>query len=221
MINYVPINLSNRKFYVGSTTDFDRRWKQHLKSNADYPFQNALRKNPDKFFVLISKDDGLETREEEQFYLDFYHGSERCYNINPKADCPNPEVCYGNGKRSGKLTGKENGTRAREEKTGIHSLSSKDLSNLGLSTYLNKQGVHNPENRDKVVEGARKAGRQNGAKSCKDRSKPVVCVETGMTYLSLTDASAQTGVSRPNIGHCCRGSREKAGGLHWQFVEVK
>ena len=88
MITYVPINLSNRKFYIGSTVDFDRRWRNHLNSDYNYPFQNALRNDPDNFFVLISEDDGLETREEEQHYLDFYHGTEWCYNLSSKVDQP-------------------------------------------------------------------------------------------------------------------------------------
>ena len=88
MITYVPINLSNRKFYIGSTNDFPTRWKDHRNSKSNYPFQNALRKNPENFFVLISEDDGLETREEEQFYLDFYHGSEQCYNLSRDASAP-------------------------------------------------------------------------------------------------------------------------------------
>jgi group I intron endonuclease len=88
MITYVSINLSNRKFYIGSTVDFDRRWQEHTTSTCNYPFQNALRNNPNNFFVLISEDDGLEIREEEQFYLDFYHGSEQCYNISKDASAP-------------------------------------------------------------------------------------------------------------------------------------
>jgi group I intron endonuclease len=88
MITYVPINLSNRKFYIGSTVDFERRWEQHLHSSENYPFQNSLRNNPGNFFVLISEDDGLETRDEEQFYLDFYHGAEWCYNLSANTVAP-------------------------------------------------------------------------------------------------------------------------------------
>jgi len=88
MITYVPINLSNRKFYIGSTLSFERRWTEHLRSDDNYPFQNALRKNPEQFFVLVSEDDGLDTREEEQYYLDFYHGSESCYNLSSNATAP-------------------------------------------------------------------------------------------------------------------------------------
>jgi len=88
VITYAAINLTNKKFYVGSTTDFAGRQRGHLKSKEDYPFQNALRKNPDNFYWIASEDDGMETREEEQYYLDFYHGSAWCYNLNPNAAVP-------------------------------------------------------------------------------------------------------------------------------------
>jgi hypothetical protein len=85
VITYVAINLTNKKFYVGSTVDFTKRQKSHLKSNEDYPFQNSLRKDPNNFYWIVGEDDGLVTRDEEQCYLDFYHGTTWCYNLNPKA----------------------------------------------------------------------------------------------------------------------------------------
>lgn len=48
-------------------------------------FHRSLRKTPENFFWLVSEDDGLEDRSEEQFYLDFYYGTEWCYNSNPNA----------------------------------------------------------------------------------------------------------------------------------------
>ena len=88
VITYAAINLTNKKFYVGSALDFPSRQKSHLNSKDDYPFQNSLRKNPDNFFWLVSEEDGLDTRNEEQFYLDFYHGTVWCYNLNPSASAP-------------------------------------------------------------------------------------------------------------------------------------
>ena len=88
MITYVAINLTNKKFYVGSTVDFSGRQKGHLQSKEDYPFQNSLRKSPENFYWIVSEDDGLETRDEEQYYLDFYHGTTWCYNYNPSASMP-------------------------------------------------------------------------------------------------------------------------------------
>jgi hypothetical protein len=49
-------------------------------------------------------------------------------------------------------------------------------------------------------------------------SKPVTCVETGITYCSAQEAEKQTNVHRSNIGACCRGKRSKAGGFRWVFA---
>ncbi len=88
MITYVPINLTNKKFYVGSTVDFYKRQKSHLNSNENYPFQNSLRNNPDNFYWVQGEDDGLDDRSEEQYMLNFYFGTPWCYNINPNASVP-------------------------------------------------------------------------------------------------------------------------------------
>jgi len=88
VITYAAINLTNKKFQVGSTTDFERRCQEHHKGKGDLEFQRSLRKNPENFYWIVSEDDGLETRDEEQYYLDFYHGTTWCYNYNPSASMP-------------------------------------------------------------------------------------------------------------------------------------
>jgi hypothetical protein len=49
-------------------------------------------------------------------------------------------------------------------------------------------------------------------------SKPVKCLETDIVYPSAREAQAQTGVHKANIGACCRGVRNKAGGYSWAFA---
>jgi hypothetical protein len=88
VITYAGINLTNKRFQVGSTTDFDRRCREHHDGKGDLEFQRSLRKNPENFYWIVSEDDGLETRDEEQYYLNFYHGSVWCYNHNPSASAP-------------------------------------------------------------------------------------------------------------------------------------
>jgi hypothetical protein len=88
MITYLGINLVNKRFQVGSTTDFERRCKEHHNSDINPEFHRALRKDPGNFYWIASEDDGLMTRNEEQFYLDFYFGTVWCYNSNPNADAP-------------------------------------------------------------------------------------------------------------------------------------
>ena len=49
------------------------------------------------------------------------------------------------------------------------------------------------------------------------RAHAVICVETGITYPSITDASRATGIRRDSISRCCKGDRKTAGKLHWKF----
>ena len=86
MITYVAINLTNKKFYVGSTVDFRARCEKHHRNKGDLEFHRSLRKDPKNFYWIVSEDDGLNTRNEEQYYLDFYHGTTWCYNLRPSAE---------------------------------------------------------------------------------------------------------------------------------------
>ena len=88
MITYAAINLTNKKFQVGSTTNFERRCKEHHCEKGNLEFQRSLRKDPENFYWIVGDDDGLGTRAEEQYYLDFYHGTVWCYNHNPSASAP-------------------------------------------------------------------------------------------------------------------------------------
>lgn len=51
------------------------------------------------------------------------------------------------------------------------------------------------------------------------KSKPVLCVETGVVYPSAKEAGRQTVVHRTTIIKCCRGKQNTAGGYHWQYAE--
>ena len=88
MITYAGINLTNKKFQVGSTTDFERRCREHHNSDMNPEFHRALRKDPENFYWIVGDDDESGTRDEEQYYLDFYHGTAWCYNLNPSASAP-------------------------------------------------------------------------------------------------------------------------------------
>jgi group I intron endonuclease len=88
MITYLAINLSSKKFQVGSTTDFSRRLQEHMRGSMNPEFSRSLQKDPNNFYWFKSVDDGLQTREEEQYYLDVYCGSPWCYNVNPFAESP-------------------------------------------------------------------------------------------------------------------------------------
>lgn len=50
-------------------------------------------------------------------------------------------------------------------------------------------------------------------------NRAVRCIETGVIYRSLSHAQEETGVQKANIRHVCNGTRKKAGGLTWEYVE--
>ena len=56
---------------------------------------------------------------------------------------------------------------------------------------------------------------------CTWGKKQVLCIETNITYESITDASLRTGLSAQNIGRACREANRTSGGYHWEFAETK
>jgi len=87
MDTYRATNTTNGKFYIGSTTNFERRKYEHLRSLDNLPFQNALRNNPEAFEWEVWSDDSNEPIL-EQALLDTWFGKECCYNLNPCASRP-------------------------------------------------------------------------------------------------------------------------------------
>ena len=87
MITHKATNTINGKFYIGSTTNFNCRKRNHLCSKCKYPFQNSLRQNPDAFVWEVWEDDS-NAPILEQALLDMWFGKEQCYNLNPKASIP-------------------------------------------------------------------------------------------------------------------------------------
>jgi len=85
MDTYRATNTLNGKFYIGSTSNFNRRKRQHLCSQKNLPFANALRKNPEAFVWEVWSDDSDEPIL-EQALLDMWVGTEQCYNICPVAN---------------------------------------------------------------------------------------------------------------------------------------
>lgn len=76
MITYIATNTTNGKFYIGSANNFKKRKNNHLKSKLNYPFQNSLRKSPEKFEWEIYQDNYNEPIL-EQALLDTWWGKEQ------------------------------------------------------------------------------------------------------------------------------------------------
>ena len=138
MFTYLSINLVNRKFQVGSSVHPEVRIKQHLNSKEETPFHRSIRRDPNNFYWIIGTEDelGNNDRSDEQFYLNFYHGSQWCYNISQFAN------------RGPDRTGQKQPEGWGEE----HSKKLEGKPNPGVSAAL-KGRVKSEEERRKIGEG--------------------------------------------------------------------
>jgi hypothetical protein len=85
----------------------------------------------------------------------------------------------------------------------------------GETTHLRHPGI----TKDRCRTLGEKHGKKNGKVGAAKTRKAVVCVETGVEYVSAGKASEDTGVPRCSISKCCTGSLGTAGGFHWSFKE--
>lgn len=53
----------------------------------------------------------------------------------------------------------------------------------------------------------------------KERGKPVICLETGKVYESVSAAAEALKVPQSNLSSVCNGHRQTCGGFHFRFVE--
>lgn len=56
-------------------------------------------------------------------------------------------------------------------------------------------------------------------KTAKRCGKPVLCVETGISYVSAGEAARRTGCCSKSILHVCNGKFHTTHGYHWKFVK--
>lgn len=82
----------------------------------------------------------------------------------------------------------------------------KTSENIANLTAANRKKAKDPEWLKRNYEG------------CLKRSKKVVCVETGIAYVSCVDAEKDTGISNIMIGQCAKGKYKRAGGYHWRYA---
>lgn len=77
-------------------------------------------------------------------------------------------------------------------------------------TGSSMSGKHHSEETKRKLSIANRQGQQG---------KAVKCVETGVVYFSLAEASRQTGADKSSIVRCCKGIYKQTHGYSWCFVE--
>ena len=96
--------------------------------------------------------------------------------------------------------------------------------NKGKQPWLGKH--HTEESKNKMSES------KKGIKWSKERkqsfkpivgeknkhSKQIKCVETGIVYISVKEASKQTGFDKSSIAQCARGETKTCHNYHWEYI---
>lgn len=204
---YVITNTINGKQYVGYTSkNIHERWRRHVadskqeyQSMYDSPLQSDIRKYGEDVFVChvveTTHDKSLAIKMEDIV-------TEELNTIIPNGY--NRIIGY-------------HSEHTEETKKKISE---------------NKKGrTHSEETKRKISESISGENHPNYGKHLSEEtkkqislknSKPVMCVETGVIFMSLTDASEWAGLkSVTSISECCAGRQKTAGGYHWMWLEER
>lgn len=208
MITYLVCDLKKKKQQVGSTVSLETgRPYVHFTDKCPNPvLRNATRKRPEDFFVFISEDDGLSTREAEQEALDFYFGSCWCYNLSPHASGgwehinnssdPKPYLSE-NGKKSAEKFHSERDEEGRSE----HAVKT-------LGAYFTS------------TEHQRKAGKASALKGACNKAVEVTHIESGETLIfkSAREAARSLNLHQGHLSEVARGECKQHKGYTAKYI---
>ena len=195
---YIHI-FPNNKVYIGITRNrIDIRWangkgykKQKVMSNAinKYGWKNIEHK------VLYENLTKEEAEQKEIELIAFYKSNQRKYGYNIE--------------NGGNCVGK----MSEETKKKI------SKSNIGKNTGI-KNGMYGKHPKGEFKKGniPHNKGKKTSEEERRKRSKPVLCVETGIVYYSAREANKQIGISYKSISSVCNKKRKTTGGYHWEFI---
>lgn len=240
----LPMSISdkdNDMVYIGITCqkNVEQRWLNGRGyRNQDY-FYSAIKKYGWDNFDHDILFEGLTKKEAEQKEIELiakYNTTDRCrgYNRTNGGNCfgtmlqetkdkiskANMGNRYGLGhevseearrKISQSMIGNQRGKgqKISEEQKCKLAESHKTEDFRRKLSEANKGKKHSEETKKKLSESHKGLG-----------SKKVICVETGVVYDSILDASKENNVKgRGHISACCKGTRKTAGGYHWRYYE--
>ena len=196
---YIHI-FPNNKVYIGITRNrTDIRWangkgykNQKVMSNAinKYGWKNIEHK------VLYENLTKEEAEQKEIELIAYYKSNQRKYGYNIE--------------NGGNCVGK----MSEETKRKM------SKSHIGKNTGI-KNGMYGKHPKGEFKKGniPHNKGKKTSEEERRKRSKPVLCVETGIVYYSAREANNKTDISYKSISSVCNKKRKTTGGYHWEFVK--
>lgn len=207
-IVYMHVNKINQKKYIGITKNLpEERWVNGngYKRQA---FYNAIQKYGwDNFDHVILFDNLTQSEacEKEKEMIFYYQSNNKSfgYNVSPGGENGHNDLWNDPEYRIVQ-------TRERKDRWNDVQFREKHAQSMKVAmendSYKQKQSIKTKERWD------------NGEFSdifC----KPVMCLETGIIYKSVKEASDKTDIHRTDIGKCCNKEQKTAQGYHWVFYD--
>lgn len=229
----------NDMVYIGITSWMpEKRWQNGRGYYKQSRFYNAIKKydwNNFKHEILFK---GLTKEEAEQKEIELiaeYQSNNRKfgYNIANGGNCVGTvseetkkkisQANMGNQYGKGNILSEEHKKRISEAMKGNQHTKGRKMPEHVKQILL--QSRQNEEVRRKI--SVANTGKKHSEETKKKLSeshkglgvKRVVCVETGVFYDSIKEASKQLNLKGHHIGTCCSGDRQTCGGFHWCFEE--
>ena len=210
---YCHVNKINGKRYVGYTSYINnpnKRWRDGLGylNSHHKVFEAAIRKYGWDNFEHLILENNLMTLEEakarEQHWISFYHtyvGDLECNGYNATKG--------GEGSKGRVVSDAEREYR-RQIKLGTKAT---EETKRKMSEARKGKPQNLTEKKLAQLEACGKALVKAARKKC----RPVVCVETGERWASLTEAAIGIGVAETTIGACLHGRQKTVKGLHIKY----
>lgn len=231
---YIHRNKINGKNYVGITyQELNQRWRSGKGYKKQIKFARAIKKYGWDGFDHIIVAEKLTEAEASQLEIDLIEkldAIQNGYNISPGGSTTNhsPETLE---KMRQSMLGKKH---TEETKRKI----SKSKDNIKIPVYCIETDKHyesvaeasrltgiDPANIHRVCKGKQITTNQqhwvyegqDAPKREDKRLRPVVCIDTGKEYVSINEASRDTGIDFSNIKKVCDGKYRHAGGFKWAY----
>lgn len=221
---YKILNIVNKKFYIGSSSNFQRRKSSHFSSlsknkHPNKHLQAAYNKYGENNFVFIiieHVDDRSILTEREQYWID-------------KLDACNKVVGYNMCATAGNYFGFKHSEEAKH-KIGLANvgkkLSDEQKSKISKSNIGKHNFKHTEESKMKIKESsiARKCippsfkGKKWSKSAIEKVSIHVINLDTGKKFISVSEAARYYNTHTSSICAVCKNKRKTAGGYRWAKI---
>lgn len=241
---YIHTNKTNGKVYIGQTCqDINQRWRNGKGYVNNKLFYKAIQKYGwDNFehkviFTGLTKDEADKTEIE---LISFYasNNPDKGYNLTIGGDGTNGyrHTDEARNKISELQTGRiltetwkthigeslkgENAPWYNKSFSKEHRkhLSDAHIGQTPSMGFLGKKHSEETKKRMSNIKMGHGVSQETKNKIGIANSKKVKCIETGMVYSGLPEASLKTGCPKSGISMCCNGKQNSCKGYHWEYI---